>query len=163
MRETLYPRERYPHGHPLLASSLNNLAFHHLAQGEYARAEKLYRRALVMYVSSAEALAPSTPVATALNYLASLPATRDAYLSVTRPPLEVDSYAAIWQSKAALARLYERRHLAVLAASSKQARSLWHAVLALRRQRETLLLAAADPARARARDKRLEEIDEESR
>jgi CHAT domain-containing protein/tetratricopeptide (TPR) repeat protein len=163
MNEALYPRTRYPQGHPALALSINNLAFLHLAQGEHRKAERLYRRALAMYGSSAEALAGSAPEATALNYLSSLPATRDAYLSATRHLPEVDSYLAVWQSKAALSRIYERRHLAVLAAASPEARSLWQALLSLRRERETLLLLPANPDRAKERDKRLAAIDEDIR
>src|SRR5262249_32086638 len=73
------------------------------------------------------------------------------------------SYQAVWQSKASLSRIYERRHLAVLAAASPQARSLWQSLLLLRRERETLLLAPAKPDSAKARDKRLEAIDEDIR
>jgi CHAT domain-containing protein len=163
MREGLYPPARYPQGHPELASSIHHRAALHQAQGENAKAEPLFRRALQMYAASAAALAASASEATALNYLASLPLTRDGYLSVTRPPHEADTYPAVWQSKAALSRLYERRHLAVLAASSNEARSLWEGVLARRRERERLLLASADPAKAQARDRRLGEIDEEIR
>jgi CHAT domain-containing protein len=116
-----------------------------------------------MYAASAAALAASAPEATSMNYLARLPATRDTYLSATRPLHEADAYPAVWQTKAALSRLYERRHLAVLAATSPRARSLWDGVLALRREREALLLAPADARRAPARDKRLDAIDEEIR
>ena len=56
MREGLYPKERYPQGHSDLASSINNLAALHRAQGKYAKAEPLYRRALEMY----EGLYPKT-------------------------------------------------------------------------------------------------------
>jgi CHAT domain-containing protein len=163
MYEGLYPKARYPHGHPHLAQSITNLAGLHKAQVEYARAEPLLRRALHMYAASAAALAETAPEATALNYLASLPGTRDAYLSVTRPPRKADTYLAVWQSKAALSRLYERRHLAVLATSSTEARSLWNGILALRRERERLLLAPTDAKKTKVRDKRLDEIDEEIR
>jgi hypothetical protein len=116
-----------------------------------------------MYGSSAAALASSAPEATALNYLSSLPLSRDGYLSVTRHLPRTDAYLAVWQSKAALSRIYERRHLAVLAAGSPQARSLWQSLLSLRRERETLLLAPVNPDRAPTRDKRLTAIDEDIR
>jgi CHAT domain-containing protein len=160
MSEGLYPKTRYPQGHDLLIHILNNLATLHMSQGESAKAEPLFYRALQMVVGSAAALAAAAPEATALNYLAKLPLSRDAYLSATIVSPKADSYLAVWQSKAALSRLYERRHLAVLAASSSKARSLWEGVLALRRQREALLLTPANPARAKARDKRLDEIEE---
>ena len=53
----------------------------------------------------------------------SLPRIRDAYLTVTRGRPGAEAYAAVWQSKAALSRVYERRHLDALASSSKQARA----------------------------------------
>ena len=160
MRERLYPKTRYSQGHPHLAMSLGNLAGLHCAQSEYAKAEPLLRRALRMYSDSAVSLAAFSPEATALNYLASQPMARDGYLSATLRLPKTDAYAAVWQTKAALSRVYERRHLAVLAATSKEARELWDDVLSLKRERERLLLAPADPARAKARDARLEAIDE---
>jgi CHAT domain-containing protein len=163
MREALFPPARFLHGHPHLAASIISMAWLHEAQGDYEKAEPLFARALKMYGSSAAALAASAPEATALNYLGSLPRTRDAYLSATRHLPRVDGYLAVWQSKAALSRIYERRHLAVLAAESPQARSLWQSLLSLRRERETLLLAPAKPDRAKQRDKRLEGIDEDIR
>ena len=48
LREAMYPRARYPQGHPDLATSLNNLAALHKAQADYAKAEPLFRRALEM-------------------------------------------------------------------------------------------------------------------
>jgi tetratricopeptide (TPR) repeat protein len=48
MREGLYPKGRYPQGHPDLAQSLYNLAFLHQARGDYPKAEPLYRRAVEM-------------------------------------------------------------------------------------------------------------------
>jgi CHAT domain-containing protein len=163
MNEALYPPTRYPQGHPDLALSINNLALLHKGQGEYGKAEPLLARALRMYQSSAAALAATAAEATALNYLSSLPLSRDGYLTVTRHLPKTDAYLAVWQSKAALSRIYEARHLAVLAADSPQARSLWQSLLSLRRERETLLLAPVNPARAKERDKRLEAIDEDIR
>jgi CHAT domain-containing protein len=163
MYESLFPPAHFPQGHPDLALSINNLAGLHQGQGSYGKAEPLLARALRMYGSSAAALAASAPEATALNYLSSLPRTRDAYLSVTRHLPNADSYLAVWQSKAALSRIYEQRHLAVLAAGSPQARSLWQSLLSLGRERETLLLTPANPDRVKARDKRLEAIDEDIR
>jgi tetratricopeptide (TPR) repeat protein len=48
MRQRLYPRERYPQGHPDLAQSFNNLGFVLKAQGEYAKAENYLQQALRM-------------------------------------------------------------------------------------------------------------------
>jgi len=49
MRQQLYPRDKYPQGHPNLAESPNNLGLLLQAQGEYARAEPFYRDAVQMY------------------------------------------------------------------------------------------------------------------
>src|SRR5206468_2724657 len=74
-KEALYPRTRYPQGHPDLVGSIHNLAALHQAQGEYARAEPLFRRALEMR----EALFPRAGypqghphLASSLNNLAGL-------------------------------------------------------------------------------------------
>jgi CHAT domain-containing protein/Tfp pilus assembly protein PilF len=49
MHQQLYPKERYPQGHPDLARNLNNLGVLLQAQGEYAKALGYYRQALDMY------------------------------------------------------------------------------------------------------------------
>ena len=48
MRRTLFPKERFPNGHPELAKSINHLGALHWAAGEYARAEPFLREALVI-------------------------------------------------------------------------------------------------------------------
>ncbi|MFO0879790.1 MAG: CHAT domain-containing tetratricopeptide repeat protein [Gemmataceae bacterium] len=163
MREKLYPRSHYPSGHPDLAGSLNNLALLYLAQAEYGKAEQLYRQALEMYTASAVTLAGSADEATALNYSSKQPLARDAFLSATRHLPRVDAYPALWVTKAALTRVVEQRHLAALAAESPEARQLWDAQTGLRRERERLLLAPVEASNTRARDLRLDAIDEELR
>ncbi|MFO0877721.1 MAG: CHAT domain-containing tetratricopeptide repeat protein [Gemmataceae bacterium] len=163
MREKLYPSTRYPSGHPDLAQSLNNLAALYRDQAEYGKAEPLYRRALQIYTASAVALAGSADEATALNYASNQPLARDAYLSATRHLPTVDAYPALWLTKAALTRVVEQRHLAALATESSEARQLWDAQTRLRRERERLLLTPVDASKAKARDARLDAIDEELR
>ncbi len=165
MRETLYPKERFLQGHYSLALSLNNLASLLRAEGKYAEAQALHRRALRMFIASAASLAVSAPESTALNYLSSLPDSRNGYLSALRSANKADAYPVVFQSKSALFRLYERRNLFVLAASfrSRGPRILWEGVLTLSRERERLLLTPADPAKARDREKRLDAIDVEIR
>src|SRR5262249_17408021 len=103
MDQKLYPPERYPQGHPDLAGTLNNLGLLLDAQGEYARAEPYYRQALAMYQALRERLTQTT--AQALNYLARIPATRDAFLSVSRhQPPHPSVYDLLWQGKGALTR-----------------------------------------------------------
>jgi CHAT domain-containing protein/tetratricopeptide (TPR) repeat protein len=48
MNEALYPKERYPQGHPDLAISLNNLGFLLQAQGDHSGARGYFQRALAM-------------------------------------------------------------------------------------------------------------------
>ena len=48
MREALYPKDRYPQGHPDLAKSLNNLGALLRDQGDYGGARGYYERALAM-------------------------------------------------------------------------------------------------------------------
>jgi CHAT domain-containing protein/tetratricopeptide (TPR) repeat protein len=49
IRRRLYPKERYPQGHPDLADGVNNLAVQYYSAGEYAKAEPLYQEGLAMY------------------------------------------------------------------------------------------------------------------
>src|SRR5262249_56591049 len=52
MREALYPKDRYPQGHPDLANSLHNLGALLQAQGDYGGARGYYQRALAMREAS---------------------------------------------------------------------------------------------------------------
>jgi len=70
MRQVLYPKDKYPQGHPALASSLNNLASLHHEQGKLDEAERLQRDALVMRKRLTKGDHPD--VARSLNNLANL-------------------------------------------------------------------------------------------
>ncbi len=48
MKEALYPKDRYPKGHPDLATSLNNLGHLLATQGDYGGARGYLDRALAM-------------------------------------------------------------------------------------------------------------------
>ena len=112
MQQALYPKNSFPQGHPDLARSLNNLGFLHEARREYEKAEPFFRDALAMYQRLAANFANSSAEAESLNFLARLPDTRDAFLSVTAnlpDAAPADAYAVLWQGKAALARVLERR------------------------------------------------------
>ncbi|MFO0879789.1 MAG: CHAT domain-containing tetratricopeptide repeat protein [Gemmataceae bacterium] len=163
MFEKLYPTSRYRLGHPDLADSLSNLARLYRAQEEYAKAEPLLRQALGMYSASAVALASSVDEATSLNYVSNQPLVRDGYLTVTLYLPKTETYPALWLTKAALTRMVEQRQLAALATESPEARQLWDAQTRLRRERERLLLTPIDASKNKARDARLDAIDEELR
>ena len=75
MHQALYPKDRFPHGHPDLANSLNNLGLLLKAQGDYGEARGYLERALAMN----EALYPKDrypqghpDLATSLNNLGAL-------------------------------------------------------------------------------------------
>jgi CHAT domain-containing protein len=151
MCQKLYPPERFPAGHPELAESLHNLGFLLGARGEVAQAEPLLRQTLAMEQRVLDNLLTSSAEAQALNYLAQLPLTRDAYLSLTRelPETSAASYATLWESRAALARWLAQRRLAALAAD-EQTRALARDLLARRRELAALLLrpSGLDPKAA---------------
>jgi CHAT domain-containing protein len=148
--EQLYPKDKYPQGHPHLAASLNNLGLLLHGQGEYSRALPFLQQALDMYQALAYLYADAASEAEALNYLASLPLTRDLLLSL--PPDRLprttadDLYAPLWRGKAVLARIAERRHQALLAARDPRAREVWDKLQAARRHLARLLLAPAGTA-----------------
>src|SRR5262249_9640351 len=114
--QRLYPKQ----DHPDLALSLTNLAALLHLQGKYADAEPLFREALTMYRGLGAAYAALRSEGDALTLAATYPLTRDGFLSNARA-LKADPtavYAEVWASKAALARVYERRALAARAAAS---------------------------------------------
>ncbi|MFO0875857.1 MAG: CHAT domain-containing tetratricopeptide repeat protein [Gemmataceae bacterium] len=159
MLDNLYPRS----DHPLVSRTLANLAALRRAEGDVTSAERLYRRAYNLTLTQAISQARTLEEATALNTLAQQPLLRDGYLTVTRNRTGEDAYWAVWEGKAALSRVFAQRHLAALAAESSEARQLWEADIQLRRLRERLVLAPADPARVTARDTQLSTIDEKLR
>jgi len=162
MRQALYPRDRYPHGHRSLAQSINNLGLMFEAQGEYAKAEPLLRDALAMYQAIFDRLADAASEAEALNFAAALPSPRDAFLSVTRHlPAQPAVYDALWQARAAATRVVERRHLDLQASRDETCQKLF-AELQSTRQRLAgrLLTPAADAAEHAKQLQRLTEAKE---
>jgi CHAT domain-containing protein len=162
MAEALYPKDKYPHGHLHLAYELRNLGAALLQQGDQEQALESCRRALEIQQHEVERLASSAPVDRALNFAASLPLTRDWLLSAAAH-LEGSAsaaYAAVWPTRSAVTRVFERRHLAVLAVSaSPKAQELHARLLGLRRERARLLLAPL-PAPS-TRGERLEQLAKE--
>jgi CHAT domain-containing protein/tetratricopeptide (TPR) repeat protein len=167
MYRTLYPPERFPAGHPDLELGMVNLGYALQARGEAARAEPLCREALAMQQRLADLFVGAAAEAEALNYLAALPRTRDAYLSVTRllPDRHAASYAALWDGKAAVARLLARRRQALLLTADPAARELGRRLLETRRELARLLLAPALPGeqarRARELTARKEDLEKQ--
>jgi CHAT domain-containing protein/tetratricopeptide (TPR) repeat protein len=161
MTQTLYPKDQYPQGHPDLAVSLNNLGFLLRCQGEYGNAEPFCRRALAMHTQLAIRLARVAPEPVALNALSTFPLSRDGLVSVTRhlPDSDIRTYDLVWHSRAALTRVYQRRHLALIAAATDDSiRKAWDELQALRRQRELLIMAPA-PKNPSLREVKLRELN----
>src|SRR5262249_45310174 len=82
----------------------------------------------------------------------------DTLLSVTRgrPDTDLRTYTALWHSKAAVTRVFQRRHLNLIAgATDDSVRQDWDRLQALRRQREQLVMAplAGPPPQALRREK----------
>jgi CHAT domain-containing protein/Tfp pilus assembly protein PilF len=163
MNEKLYPKERFPNGHLELAASINNLGFLLLARGDSLQAQPHLDRAVQMFDRLAAELVRSGSEAEALNFAATLPLTRDGYLSLAHhlPAAPQRDYALLWQSKAALTRVLTRRQgLLRTSALPAEARHKADRLADLRRQRQTILLAVA-AADTRERDRRLRDLNEE--
>jgi CHAT domain-containing protein len=165
IRQALYPKAQYPDGHPLLAQSLTRLGTLLQAREASTGAEPFARQALDMFTRQADRLARVAPEPVALNAVATFPLTRDFLLSVTRalPDAAGRTYEAVWHSKASITRVYQRRHLALIATATDPAvRRDWDRLQSLRRQREGLLLAPAPPDPT-ARQEQLDQLSQDSR
>ncbi len=158
----MYQRLHGRSDHPDLVISLESLGGLLYSQGKYGEAEPFCRAALAMDRRLGDLYAGARSDGAALTLLATLPRTRDCSLSNARlGRLDPDpTYAAVWDSKAALARVFERRHLAARAAAADpRAAALLDQVAEARRRRADLILALqpADPA---TRQKRVADLKE---
>jgi CHAT domain-containing protein len=151
-RRKLYPPADYPYGHAQLGQSMAILGGLYWAGGDLARAEPLYHEALAMEQRLTDLFLAGAAEAEASNYLASLPLTRDAYLSVTyglwdgfeirpTPERHTASYTALWKSKAAIARLLQRRRQALLLLNDPAVSDAGQKLFSARQELARLLLA----------------------
>jgi CHAT domain-containing protein/Tfp pilus assembly protein PilF len=118
MRERQFPVKQYPRGNPELAVLLANLGTLHSARGDSKTAVSYFDKALEIYHKQTEYLFETASEAEALNFVAMIPLTRDEYLSASRH-LNADAasrYQRVWQGRAAVTRVMERRQAALLAA-----------------------------------------------
>jgi tetratricopeptide (TPR) repeat protein len=160
MNQQLYPKERYPQGHPYLAQSLRPLGTVLQAQGEYGKALDSYRQALEMGRKLLTAFGDTAWEAEVLNYLARLPRTRDAFLSVSAEVPDASptaDYPLLWHAKGAVADLLLGRRELLRATTDDATRKAAEDLLDARRQLARLLLA---PATAAIKDRagRLQEL-----
>jgi CHAT domain-containing protein/Tfp pilus assembly protein PilF len=116
MYQSLYPKDRYPQGHLHLAGSLGNLGFRLQAEGSYGEAAVLLRQAADMQQALSRTLLAATSEAEAMSYLAQLPGTRDAMVSVSLrvPASDEETYRRIWDGKSVLTRILHDRQAATL-------------------------------------------------
>jgi CHAT domain-containing protein/tetratricopeptide (TPR) repeat protein len=116
MYRRLFPRETYPKGHPDLALSISNLAGLHQAAGDHDKAEPLLREALAMTQQLLYQYAELAAEAESFSFAARQPRTRDALLSNQRHrPDDATLYDALWNGRAGLTRIQERRHRDLMA------------------------------------------------
>ena len=160
-RDALKMRQRLFKGaHPDLATSLGNLATLLQARGTYAEAETLFRDALRMTRHIAVAYALGKSEGEALALLAAMPLARDAYLSnalsLKADPARI--YAEVWQSKGAIARVFEQRALAARTASTNPGVVTLLAQLTRSRRRRAELILAPEPRNPATRKKRKEDL-----
>jgi CHAT domain-containing protein len=157
MCRRLFPPEKYPNGHIRLAASINNLAFLHKDAGDYGQAEPLLREALAMFRQLLRQYAELAAEAESLNFTAGLPLTLDALLSTQRQlPYDPTSYDALWNSRAVLTRLQERRHRDLMASHDKATAALADE---LRLTRQALARLVLNPSRdADARPLEIEKL-----
>ncbi|HEV3257849.1 MAG TPA: CHAT domain-containing tetratricopeptide repeat protein, partial [Gemmataceae bacterium] len=163
MWQRLYPEKEYPRGHPDLAAGLNNLGFSLQAQEGYVKALGYHEQSLAMQQKLLQDFADLASEAEALGMGATLPLTRDALLSVSARVGRSDArvYQHVWQSKAVLTRILERRHLALFASKSRGAWDKWQTLLDARRQIDQVLALPTRDAAARDRDRDLRGLTEQ--
>jgi CHAT domain-containing protein len=131
------------------------------AQGDLKQALGYFELAQSLRHKLAAVFSDTASEAEAFNYLASLTATTDAYLSVTAqwPEAADKQYAAIWSGKALVTRIVQRRQALLRGLEDQATRAGADELLEVRRQLARLLLAPADP-KDRDRPKQLQTLTE---
>jgi CHAT domain-containing protein len=159
MCRAVYPPERFPRGHPDLARNLTTFGGLHHRAGEYAKAEPLLREALAMYGQLLRQYADLAAEAEGRNFAATLPLVRDGLLSNSRHlDTSAAAYEALWDGRAVLTRLQERRHRDLLAGADRDAAALADE---LRRVRHSLARLLLNPGRdAEAHRRRVGQLTE---
>jgi CHAT domain-containing protein/tetratricopeptide (TPR) repeat protein len=163
MSDKLYPPKLFPDGHVQMTKGLNLLGRILVEQGQPGEALACFERALSLHYRLTYRTAQVSSEAETLDFLQSLPPTRDALLSlsVTEPPNDSARwYAALWESKAVVTRIMQQRHEATRIALVKndKVHQQWQQLQLVRQQLGRLLL---DPDRPLAqRDLELRELND---
>jgi CHAT domain-containing protein len=149
MCRALYPKERFPAGHPDLVRGLHNLGVLHHFAGQHARAAPLYREALAINGKLVRQFADLAAEAESGNFAETQPLTRDFLLSNSRHlPKSAAAYEALWDGRALLTRVQERRHRDLLASADRATAALAAELRQTRRSLARLLLSPARDASA---------------
>jgi tetratricopeptide (TPR) repeat protein/CHAT domain-containing protein len=121
MRRNLYPKATYPDGHPELVQSLESFALLDQVIGSNEQARALYEEALDMKRALGRQLLLAASDAEALAAVKVHLLARDGYLSVTGhlPDAAAPAYRALWDSKSALTRALDLKHLTALSTGTK--------------------------------------------
>lgn len=139
-RRATFPKEKYPFGHGSLAYTLENTAKHYKRTGDLDRAANLYQETVVIRQALAEKYLASASEAEAIAFLPTQQAARDGFVSLAADASKqiVDVYPFVWQTKAMLTRILERRHALARIAGTEYAAD-YSRLGQLRRQTESLL------------------------
>jgi CHAT domain-containing protein len=149
MLRALYPKQRFPHGHPQLAVTIHNLGVLHCAAGEHTRAEAFFREALAMHSQLLRQLADLAAEAESQSFASSLPQSRDVLLSNSwHLAQSAAAYEALWDSRAVLTRVQERRHRDLVASADPATAALADELQGTRQRLSRLLLAPGRDAQA---------------
>jgi CHAT domain-containing protein/Tfp pilus assembly protein PilF len=170
MKERCYPKEDYPMGHPELALSLQNMGATEDAAEVPGRGLASFQKALAMRQRLTELFVDAASEAEAFSLAASLPKTRDGFLSAARhvPKTDAIAYGQVWRGKAAISRVLERRQHAleqVLASGTltaearREAQKLWDRFVDTRRALSRLMLTP--PRDVKAHRQALQQLGEE--
>jgi CHAT domain-containing protein len=145
MNRTLFPGLDFPNGHPELAISLDSLGSLSHVAGDYTKAESLFREAVAMRDQLLRQFANLAAEAESRNFASTQSLARDALLSVSqRCDNPAQAYDSLWDGRAILTRLEERRHRDILASANPETTQL---AGQLRRARDSLAPLLLNPGR----------------
>jgi CHAT domain-containing protein len=144
MYRKIYPPERFPTGHVDLAVCLSNLSLVSSALGQHDKALQYATEAMKMQRQLIDREIAIASESEALTLVRALNFLRDFYLSLALhvPGSDEAVYRMVWDSKASVTRVLERRHAAARLVGNESAANLEH-LRDVRRQIERLIQNSA--------------------
>jgi CHAT domain-containing protein len=153
MVRKLYPPEAYPDGHPQLVLGLWTTSILALKRKKDDEARAPLGEALAMQTRLLRRYADVQSEAAARNYAATVPDVRDLLLFASRAePSPAEVYDLIWDSRAALTRVEERRHRDLLSHRDPSTRELARELVQARQRVAAVLLRPLPDAAEQARE-----------